>query len=196
MHIAETMEGGAAGADITRSCLAAKGMEKPTLEALYEAHAKTVYWAAYGVSRDAEAAADAVQNAFLSAHRNMQTLETMTSEQARAWLYRVAVNSSIDMLRRNRRSIPVEDAGILEPDTALGPEAQAEKNETREAVKRALANLPEKYREPLFLYYFAELDYHQIAALLQTSEGTLKSRMSRGRDMLKNELKKGGGLYA
>lgn len=190
------MEGGAAGADITRSCLAAKGMEKPTLEALYEAHAKTVYWAAYGVSRDAEAAADAVQNAFLSAHRNMQTLETMTSEQARAWLYRVAVNSSIDMLRRNRRSIPVEDAGILEPDTALGPEAQAEKNETREAVKRALANLPEKYREPLFLYYFAELDYHQIAALLQTSEGTLKSRMSRGRDMLKNELKKGGGLYA
>ena len=120
------------------------------MEALYEAHAKTVYWAAYGVSRDAEAAADAVQNAFLSAHRNMETLETMTNEQARAWLYRVAVNSSIDMLRRNRRSIPVEDAGVAEPDTAPGPEAQAEKNETREAIKKALANLPEKYREPLF----------------------------------------------
>lgn len=166
------------------------------MEALYEAHAKTVYWAAYGVSRDAEAAADAVQNAFLSAHRNMATIETMTSEQARAWLYRVAVNSSIDMLRRNRRSIPTEDAGVMEPDMGPGPEAQAERNETREAIKKALENLPEKYREPLFLYYFADLDYRQISELLQTSEGTLKSRMSRGRDMLKNELRKGGGLYA
>lgn len=182
--------------DIPHPAQRQTGMEKPTLEALYEAHAKTVYWAAYGVSRDAEAAADAVQNAFLSAHRNMGTIETMTNEQARAWLYRVAVNSSIDMLRRNRRSIPVEDAGVAEPDTALGPEAQAERNETKEAIKRALDNLPEKYREPLFLYYFAELDYKQIAKLLNTGEGTLKSRMSRGRDMLKNELKKGGGLYA
>ena len=190
------MEGGAAGAENAQSRLAAKGMEKPTLEALYEAHAKTVYWAAYGVSRDAEAAADAVQNAFLSAHRNMGTIETMTNEQARAWLYRVAVNSAIDMLRRNRRSIPMEDAGVTETDMGPGPEAQAEKNETRQAIKKALDNLPEKYREPLFLYYFAELDYHQIAALLQTGEGTLKSRMSRGRDMLKNELAKGGGLYA
>jgi len=171
-------------------------MEKPTLEALYDSHYKTVYWAAYGVSRDAEAAADAVQNAFLSAHRNMRTLETLTNGQIRAWLYRVAVNSSIDMLRRGRRSVPAEDPGATLADPGPGPEAQLEQNETQRAVRRALDSLPEKYRQPLYLYYFAELDYHEIARTLSMSEGTLKSRMSRGRDMLKAALQKGGELYA
>lgn len=171
-------------------------MSTDSLEALYEAHAKTVYWAAYGVSRDEQAAADAVQNVFLNAYRHMEALANMTSEQRRAWLYRSAVNNSIDMLRRNKRLIPTEDAGVLEADLTPGPEAQAEKNETRAAVKRHLDSLPEKYREPLYLYYFAELDYHQIAKTLDMSEGTLKSRMSRGREMLKKELQKGGELHA
>lgn len=171
-------------------------MAQQTLEALYEAHAKTVYWAAFGVSHNAEAAADAVQNAFLSAHQHMDTLAELTSEQCRAWLYRCAVNSSIDMLRRNKRSIPTEDAGVAVPDTAHGPETQAEINETREVIRRELDALPEIYREPLYLYYFAELDYHQIAQLMNMSEGTLKSRMSRGRELLKKGLRKGGELYA
>ncbi len=171
-------------------------MTKQSLEALYEAHAKTVYWAAYGVSRDEQAAADAVQNAFLSAYRHMEELETMSNEQCRAWLYRCAVNSSIDMLRRNKRSVPTEDAGLMEPDMGPGPEAQTVQKETRAAVRKYLEALPEKYREPLYLYYFAELDYHQISDLLHMSEGTLKSRMSRGREMLKKEMRKGGELNA
>lgn len=181
-----------------RARIAPRGrrMSTESLEALYEAHAKTVYWAAYGVSRDEQAAADAVQNVFLNAYRHLEALAGMTSEQRRAWLYRSAVNNSIDMLRRNKRTVPTEDAGVLEPDSALGPEARAEQNETSATVKRHLNALPEKYREPLYLYYFAEMDYHQIAKILDMSEGTLKSRMSRGREMLKKELQKGGELYA
>ncbi len=160
---------------------------------LYDAHVKVVYWAAYGVTHNAESAKDAVQNAFLSAHRNMSALKSMTNEQCRAWLYRCAVNTSIDMLRRNKRSIPVEDAGVLEADLAPGPEAQAERNEQNAALHAALAALPEKYRQPLYLYYFAEMDYHELAHALDVNEGTLKSRMSRGRGMLEKALRKGGG---
>lgn len=173
-----------------------RAMQEQTLEKLYDAHAKTVYWAAYGVTRNADAAKDAVQNAFLSAHRNMETLQSMTSEQCRAWLYRCAVNSSIDMLRRNKRSIPTEDAGVREADRAPGPETRAQQNEETKALHEALRALPEKYRQPLYLYYFAEMDYHQVAQALQMNEGTLKSRMSRGRKMLEVALRKGGGIDA
>ncbi len=171
-------------------------MPEITLETLYDAHAKTVYWAAYGVLHDQELAADAMQNAFLSAHRHMDTLQAMSTEQCRAWLYRCAVNGSIDILRRNKRSIPTEDAGMQEADSAPGPEAEAERSETQKAVHEALNKLPEKYREPLYLYYFAELDYHQVAEALQLNEGTLKSRMARGRAMMEKHLLKGGGTDA
>lgn len=166
------------------------------LEELYEMHAKTVYWAAYSVSRDSESAKDAVQNVFLSALRHTETLKNLGAEQQHAWLYRAGVNSSIDMLRRNKRSIPVEDAGYMEADPAYGPQTLLERSETSTEVQKAVAALPKKYREPIMLYYFAELDYKKIAALLQMNEGTLKSRMSRGRELIKKQLQKGGGLYA
>lgn len=171
-------------------------MSTQLLEALYDAHAKAIYWAAYGVLRDKDAAADAMQNAFLSAHRNIDMLAGIAPAQQRAWLYRCAVNGSIDILRRNKRNVPTEDAGLLEADPAPGPEAEAERNETQRLVRDALAALPEKYRQPLYLYYFAELDYHEIAALLNINEGTLKSQMSRGRSMMEKLLKKGDGVYA
>lgn len=166
-----------------------------TLEALYDAYAKMAYWAAYKVVNDRELAADAMQNAFLGAHRSMAQLSTMTEAQCRAFLYRSAVNAAIDILRRNKRSIPTEDAGVARADGAPGPEQQAEQRETQRLVREALAALPEKYREPLYLYYFAEMDYHQIAETMQLNEGTLKSRMSRGRALLEEALRKGGGEY-
>lgn len=171
-------------------------MQELTLEALYGAHAKTVYWAAYGVLRDPELARDVLQNVFLSAHRNMQMLAGLAEEQCRAWLYRCAVNGGIDVLRRNKRSIPVENVGALLADKAPGPEAEAESNEIKKAVRKALNELPEKYRQPLYLYYFAELPYHEIATILKMNEGTLKSRMSRGRAMMGQTLREGGGQYA
>lgn len=166
------------------------------LEELYETHAKTVYWAAYSVSRNSNSAKDAVQNVFLNALRHIETLEGLSAEQRRAWLYRAGVNSSIDILRRNKRSIPTEDAGYAVADPAQGPEVLTESKETSNEVQKAVRALPKKYREPIMLYYFAELDYKKIAVLLQMNEGTLKSRMSRGRELIKKQLLKGGGLYA
>ncbi|HOR13615.1 MAG TPA: sigma-70 family RNA polymerase sigma factor, partial [Clostridia bacterium] len=83
-----------------------------------------------------------------------------------------------------------------EADPAYGPQTLLERSETSTEVQKAVAALPKKYREPIMLYYFAELDYKKIAALLQMNEGTLKSRMSRGRELIKKQLQKGGGLYA
>lgn len=166
------------------------------LETLYEAFSKTVYWAAFGVLRDMDQSSDVMQNVFLKAHRHIQTLAAMGGEQQRAWLYRAAINAGIDHLRRGKRLVVSEDAGLYEKDAALGPEARAEKSELQRHVRKALMQLPDKYREPLTLYYFADMDYKEISALLSLNEGTLKSRMSRGRALMEKELKKGGGQYA
>ncbi len=163
-------------------------------DALYEAHAKTVYWTAYGVSRDSGAAQEVVQNVFLRAFQHLSTLSELSEEQRRAWLCRAAINSGIDGLRRNKRYVIVEDAGVNEADGGQGPEEAAVNAEFRRTVRAGVDGLPEKYRMPILLYYFAELDYHSIAMTLGISEGTLKSRMSRGRQMLKKELMKGGAL--
>ena len=169
-------------------------MEKLSL--LYEAFSKTVFWAAFSVLKDQEHSADVMQNVFLNAHRHMETLGALSAEQQRAWLYRAAVNKSIDFLRKNKRLVSVEDAGVNEADLGLGPEEAAERKELHFSVRQALMELPEKYREPLTLHYFAEMDYKEIAAMLALNEGTLKSRMSRGRALLEKALKKGGGFHA
>jgi len=162
-------------------------------DALYGAHAKTVYWAAYGVTKSAHLAEEAVQNVFLRAFRHMEQLSELSDAQCRAWLYRAAVNSGIDSLRRGKRLVMAEDAGVEERDTAPGPEEQAVNEEQRRMVRAVVEALPEKYREPVLLYYFAEMDYHGMSELLGLSEGTIKSRMSRARELLKKELMKGGG---
>ncbi len=172
-----------------------EAMPKREFDALYEAYTKTVYWAAYGVSRDTYAAEEAVQNVFMRAYLHMDTLDGMSDEQVRSWLYRSATNSAIDGLRRNKRLISVEDAGVNEVDGAVGPETSALLSEEQRVIRDAVDKLPEKYRVPITLYYFAEMEYKAMAKMLDMSEGTLKSRMARGRDMLKKELGKGSAYY-
>lgn len=169
-------------------------MPQRDFDTLYEAHAKTVYWAAYGVTKDAQAAEEAVQTVFLRAFQHMDTLSSMSEAQCRSWLYRAATNSGIDQLRRNKHLVSTEDAGLYEADDAPGPEQAAISREQQRIVRCLVEELPEKYRQPILLYYFAQMDYAAMASMLGLSQGTLKSRMARGRTLLKNALEKGGAL--
>ena len=94
---------------------------------------------------------------------------------------------------RSGRLIPSEDVGLTVgvSDTEL-PESLLLSKEGRERIKAGVSSLPEIYREPILLYYFSELDYRQIAVVLDVNEGTLKSRMSRARKMLYDTLGREG----
>ena len=78
--------------------------------------------------------------------------------------------------------------------TRPGPEQAAISREQQRIVRCLVEELPEKYRQPILLYYFAQMDYAAMASMLGLSQGTLKSRMARGRTLLKNALEKGGAL--
>ena len=79
--------------------------------------------------------------------------------------------------------------------TARGPQDQAEQAEAQQAVRRALSRLSEEHRQVLLLRYMQELDYAEIAAALEISEGTVKSRISRAKMRLRELLDGSGNLF-
>ncbi len=140
---------------------------------------------------DIDAAHDAVQEAFIRAFRN---LHTFRGDSFRAWLVRIAVNTSTDVLRARKRRpsepYPEREDEPWEPGDAAAPDPE------REAIRRAqsrvlsaaLAGLTDGQRAAILLYDVEGFDYPEIARLTGVSLGTVKSRIHRGRLALRGLL--------
>jgi RNA polymerase sigma-70 factor (ECF subfamily) len=133
---------------------------------------------------DPDQAADAVQEAFFSAYRNLRSYR---GPSFRGWLTRIAVNAAMDIQRARRRR-PVNPYPELEDDSwqpPAGPEADPEAIATSREVGRALAAalgaIALDQRTAIVLYDVEGYDYAEIAALTGVSLGTVKSRIHRGR---------------
>jgi len=153
---------------------------------------------ALNILRDEDAAADATQQAFLSAFRSLRTFR---GGSLRSWLSRIVVNASYDGLRRAARAriLPLEifnqDDEEMEPaawlaDPGPSPEAQAETNEFLDAIQVCLQKLPERYRLALLLVDVEGLSYEEAASALEIPKGTVKSRLARARNALRLSLRR------
>jgi len=119
------------------------------------------------------------------------------------YIYRIATNLAISELRRRKRWKMVSlvsffapkdaedpgDADLELPDQRSLPEAELLEKERRQMVRRAVASLPEKYRSALVLRDIEELEYEQIAQILKLPLGTVKSRINRARNLLREKLR-------
>lgn len=115
------------------------------------------------------------------------------------WLYRLASNAAIDLLRRSKRrrgetSLDEEGSPIDAVDTAPSPQDCLEGAELRDAVAAGMDQLSESHRQALVLRELQELSYEEIAAVLEVDLGTVKSRISRARGALRKILMKNGNL--
>jgi RNA polymerase sigma-70 factor (ECF subfamily) len=150
-----------------------------------------VYNVCYRMLGQAQAAEDAAQDAFVSAWRNIGTLR---GEAFRPWVLRIAANLCRDELRRRGRrpssSLDLAlEAGVPEPpDDDPLPEDAAINAELRAGLDAALAALPDDQRTAIVLCDVEGLDYAEIAAVMKTSLGTVKSRIARGRLRLRAAL--------
>jgi RNA polymerase sigma-70 factor (ECF subfamily) len=147
---------------------------------------------------DRDQAADAVQEAFLSAWRN---LARFRGGSVRAWLGRIAVNAAMDAQRARKRR-PANPYPELEDDTwqpPAGPEADPERTavttERSRALAAALARITPDQRTAIVLFDVEGYDYHEIADLTGVSLGTVKSRIHRGRLALRALLEDSIGLF-
>ena len=110
------------------------------------------------------------------------------------WLYRIVHNVSVDYLKRDRRVlavIPTTEAqfdALLGPDPSPGPAEQAEQAELRQAIWQALDYLPVNQRTVLVLSYYGGLNEHEVAAAMGVRPGTVKSRLYRARQALRDTL--------
>jgi RNA polymerase sigma-70 factor (ECF subfamily) len=130
---------------------------------------------------DPEEAADAVQDAFISAFRSVGGFRGQA--QVSTWLHRIVVNACLDRIRRNRArpTSPLPDTGPGEPALAL--DAMADR-ECRMAVDDALRALPVEQRAAIVLVDVEGYSVTETAQLLGVAEGTVKSRCARGRTRL------------
>ena len=140
----------------------------------------------YRMSGDMQVAEDAAQETFIQAWLRLSSYRSQGS--LRNWLYRIAVNTAIDMLRKEKRILPgaVDEMNLR--DAEPGPEALVAKLQRTEAVQAAVLSLPDASRAVLVLREFEDLSYQEIAEALEIPVGTVMSRLNYARKLLREKL--------
>ena len=153
----------------------------------------------YRLTNDYESAVDLAQETFLRVYRAADRYQATYAFST--YIYRIATNLAISELRQRKRRRLVSLTGFFQTQDQAGEPCEldpADKRplqdatlvdeERRAAVARAIATLPEKYRAPLVLRDIEERSYEEIGRILEMSEGTVKSRISRARTFLRDKL--------
>jgi len=140
---------------------------------------------AWRYCRDRGRAEEMAQEAFVRAWRGLAKWRREGSFST--WLFALAAN----VYRSELKRFPVETLPLAEAPEAFGPASQhreVEERSQQEAVRRAVLALPLRYREPVVLYYFHEMDVAAAAATMGMPEGTLKARLARARALLRKRF--------
>ena len=156
---------------------------------------RKIYALAYGILGSVEDARDASQETFIAAYRNLQGFRG--EAKVSSWLHRIAVNQCISRQRRAR----VRAETALEDDAEPGgassfkaagdsPARATESKQRAEAVRRAVASLPQELREVVMMKEFEELTFQEIADALQVPLSTVKSRLYTALRQLRLRLEK------
>lgn len=145
---------------------------------LFRRHRDRLWAVALRTMRDHEEAADALQDAMISAFRNASSFRA--ESRVTTWLHRIVVNACLDRIRRRqaRPTVSLPEAGAGEPAT---PRDAIEEQDTRMAVQDALAELPDDQRAAIVLVDVEGYSVSEASTLLGIAEGTVKSRCARGR---------------
>jgi RNA polymerase sigma-70 factor (ECF subfamily) len=182
--------------DLLDRCLAG---EDYAWEALLSAYTRKIYNLCYRFTGRVEEAEDVTQEVFIKV---FQTLKSFDAAQGSfsTWLNRVARNHLVDHYRRTRKdrvTSSLEDelpAAEEKPSPHMEPTRQVESRERREVLQLALDKLSPDLREAVVLRDLHDLDYEEIALVLRVPQGTVKSRINRGRLELGRVLKRMEGM--
>jgi len=164
-----------------------------------------VYNTALRIVYDEDRANDLAQTAFISAWQHMDSFK---GDSFKPWILRITINACYDELRRQRRhpSVPLEPVSTEDDeenedvhwlmDPSPQPSQTTETNEMIQAVENCLNRLPFDYRSVLLLIDVQELDYQEASEVLDKPLGTVKSRLFRARQKMRDCLKEKGELFS
>jgi RNA polymerase sigma-70 factor (ECF subfamily) len=157
----------------------------PTWEEVAREHGRFLYGVAYRLAGNDADAQDLVQEALMRVRRGLNTYQPGSLE---GWLARIVTNVFLDEVRRRRRR--PTSALPEQPDLVLPPTAAADEtnDQLSDDVQRALMELPDEFRTAVVLCDVVGLTYDEIAASQRVPVGTIRSRIHRGRKLLRAAL--------
>jgi RNA polymerase sigma-70 factor (ECF subfamily) len=162
--------------------LALDGQRDTTaMESVVRQHARFVFKVAYSVLRNVHDAEDVAQEVFLRVHRD----GTRGIRDLQAWLATIAFRLAMD---RKRRPEALDVAEMELPADDISAEQSAIERDMVERVQRLIASLPDELRHPLVLSAIEQLTSRQIAAILGIPESSVRGRILRARQLLKEKL--------
>jgi RNA polymerase sigma-70 factor, ECF subfamily len=163
---------------------------------IVEIYKDKVFQLCFRILGNRHEAEDMAQEAFIRAYVNISSFNI--DLKFSTWLYRIATNLCIDRIRKKKPDyyLDAEVSGTdgltmysqVAADTIL-PEDEIESLELQETIQREITKLPEKYRSVIVLKYIEELSLNEISEILDIPLGTVKTRIHRGREALRHQLR-------
>jgi len=163
---------------------------------IVEIYKDKVFQLCFRILGNRHEAEDMAQEAFIRAYVNISSFNI--DLKFSTWLYRIATNLCIDRIRKKKPDyyLDAEVSGTdgltmysqIASDTIL-PEDEIESLELQETIQREITKLPEKYRSVIVLKYIEELSLNEISEILDIPLGTVKTRIHRGREALRHQLR-------
>lgn len=165
---------------IVRKCLSGNINAFGTLVEKYE---KPVYNLAFRMTGSRCDAEDITQSVFIKAFEKLDSYDI--AFRFFSWLYRIAVNETINFVKKKRRLEPIDQVSLTDENN---PEKLVEQRELERRVQDCLLRMDEHYRIVLILRHMQQLSYREISEALGIPEKTVKSRLFSGRNILKDIL--------
>lgn len=150
---------------------------------------RPVYNAAYRIVGNPDDAADVTQVVFLKAFEQLDQYKP--EFKFFSWIYRIAVNESINQIKRDRKHLPLDEREVSD---TRSPVDFVGAGDISRGIQESLMRLQEDYRTVVVLRHFSECSYRQISEILHIPEKTVKSRLYSARQLMKEQLK-GSGIF-
>jgi RNA polymerase sigma-70 factor (ECF subfamily) len=160
--------------------------DRAAFAALVVRYQQPVYNAAYRVLGNAEDAADIAQAVFLKVAERLEEYDPRF--KFFSWLYRIAINESLNLLRRNGREEPLDEEMDIPGADSANPEWQLGEAQVSRRVQGALMRMRAEDRVMIALRHFSECSYREIGAILELDDKTVKSRLYEARSRLRGLL--------
>jgi RNA polymerase sigma-70 factor, ECF subfamily len=170
--------------------------DQEAFEALFSRYQRSLFRLIYRYVGEYNEAHDVLQQVWLQLYLSLPKL--YPNVQMKPWLFTVAHNRSLDVLRRRRflsfseveKGNEEDETAFLNtiPDTSLTPEELVEQRDLQQAIQRAIQTLPSTYRTVVLLYYREQMSYAEIGRVLKMPVSTVKTRFHRAKPFLRDVL--------
>lgn len=184
---------GGRGQEMLQLCQEERISDREKFRCVYQQYARLANHIAFGILKHKEDAEDAVQETFIRIVKNISKISDPFCPETKNFVVIICKNVSMDMLKKRKRSKVEELADYIPDERHEGnPDEMGSANEIIRIVVDTILELPERYRDCMYMELVIESDYKEIASLLKLKPETVRKCLQRGKKLLRKKLEERG----